>query len=167
MIILRLPADGIFPPGLIDETIRTFALLFPENDDLTAQWISTQLAVRQISDPTANRFGHHTLQERRLEKFSFWHDGLEALQQNFDHSRPRTIGQWWRDRRNGPQWYTFWIAILVFVFTVIFGIIQTVEAKGHFKFGYRTRLCSRRLAGLHRYEVLKIVGMIGVKRTVS
>ena len=39
----------------------------------------------------------------------------------------RTINQWWNDRRNGVQWYTFWVAVLVLILTIVFGMAQTVE----------------------------------------
>lgn len=31
--------------------------------------------------------------------------------------------QWWFDRRDRVQWATFWTAFVVFVLTVVFGII--------------------------------------------
>jgi hypothetical protein len=49
------------------------------------------------------------------------------LKQVFDEAQPRTIVQWWHDRRNGVQWYTFWVAVLVLVLTILFGLIQSIE----------------------------------------
>jgi len=49
------------------------------------------------------------------------------LKQVFDESRPSTLLQWWNDRRNGVQWYTFWVAILVLLFTMFFGMVQSIE----------------------------------------
>jgi len=46
----------------------------------------------------------------------------------FDDSTPRRLSQWWGDRRNSPQWYTFWVAVLVFAFTVFFGLVQSIAA---------------------------------------
>ncbi len=36
-----------------------------------------------------------------------------VLKQVYDESTPKTLSQWWHDRRNGVQWYTFWVAIVV------------------------------------------------------
>ncbi|KAK7978480.1 hypothetical protein PG996_004527 [Apiospora saccharicola] len=83
---LEYKHDAIFPDGLVDETLRTLALLFPE-----AQF------------------------------------GL-ILKQAYDDATPRTISQWWHDRRNGVQWYTFWVAILVLILTTLLGLVQCVES---------------------------------------
>ena len=42
-------------------------------------------------------------------------------------TKPSTISQFRYDRRNGVQWYTFWVAVLVLVLTVAFGVIQSIE----------------------------------------
>jgi len=114
---------GIFPDGLLDETLRTLALLFPQSDSRTRRWID---GVKDI-DSTVTRCGTLRAQDRRFEKFSTWHDRLVILKQAFDDAKPRSISQWWWDRRNGVQWYTFWVAILVFVLTVFFGTVQSIE----------------------------------------
>ncbi|KAF2178669.1 hypothetical protein K469DRAFT_731671 [Zopfia rhizophila CBS 207.26] len=67
------------------------------------------------------------LDDRQIEKFHFWHDRLIILKQAFDQSRPATISQWWYDRRNGVQWYTFWVAVVVLFLTIFFGIVQSIE----------------------------------------
>jgi hypothetical protein len=36
------------------------------------------------------------------------------------------VAQLWADRRNPQQWLTFWIAMMVLVLTILFGIISTV-----------------------------------------
>lgn len=64
---------------------------------------------------------------RQIEQFRFWRDRLVILKQAYDDATPRTFSQWWHDRRNGVQWYTFWVAILVLVLTVVFGVIQCIE----------------------------------------
>lgn len=49
------------------------------------------------------------------------------LKQAFDETQPKTMRQWWYDSRNGVQWYTFWVAMLVLVLTVVFGLVQSIE----------------------------------------
>lgn len=49
------------------------------------------------------------------------------LKQAFDESGPRGLRQWWSDRRNSVQWYTFWVAVLVFAMTLFFGLVQSIE----------------------------------------
>jgi hypothetical protein len=71
--------------------------------------------------------GHLIADERQVENFEYWHDRLVVLKHVYNESRPSTLSQWWHDRRNGVQWYTFWVAILVLFLTVIFGLVQSIE----------------------------------------
>lgn len=50
------------------------------------------------------------------------------LKQIFDDSEPHTLTHWWYDDRKRVQWYTFWIAALVLVLTIVFGLIQSTAA---------------------------------------
>jgi hypothetical protein len=78
-------------------------------------------------DPNIVRCSAPRAHERRFEEFYFWHDRLVILKQAYDESSPRELTRWWNDRRNPVQWYTFWIAIMVFATTVFFGLVQSVE----------------------------------------
>lgn len=126
----------MYPSGFVEETIRTLALLFPQNDADTRKWLSVQLG-RQGIDETLGRCGSLTGFERRFEQFSFWHNRLVILKQAFDEAQPRTLLQSWADRRNLVQWCTFWAAILVFFFTLFFGMIQSVEGAIQVYLAYR------------------------------
>lgn len=69
-----------------------------------------------------------------------------VLKQAFDEAGPRTLTQWWNDRRNPVQWYTFWIAIWVLIMTVFFGLVQSVEGALQVYFSWKA-LLSQPLAG--------------------
>ncbi|KAH8900528.1 hypothetical protein GQ53DRAFT_675266, partial [Thozetella sp. PMI_491] len=116
----------LFPTSFIEETIRTLALLFPQNDYKTRAWVTALAKTTQI-DQGIISCGSLRAQDRRFERFSVWHDRLVILKQAFDDPSPKTLGQWWRDRRNGVQWYTFWVAVLVLTLTIFFGAVQSVE----------------------------------------
>jgi len=116
----------LFPDCFVNETLRTLALLFPENSPQSRRWLLRQVAQYGL-DPGVTRCGFLRAQERRIERFSFWHDRLIILKQAFDESSPRGLRQWWNDRRNSVQWSTFWVAILVFAVTVFFGLVQSIE----------------------------------------
>ncbi|ORY17108.1 hypothetical protein BCR34DRAFT_622064 [Clohesyomyces aquaticus] len=119
-------ANTIVPNGLVDETLRTLALLFPQSDPHTRKWFR-QLPPSFLLDPQLVQCGHLKTDDRQIEHFTFWHDRLVTLKQVFDEATPRTMSQWWYDRRNGVQWYTFWVAILVLSLTLLFGLIQCIE----------------------------------------
>ncbi|KAH7230710.1 hypothetical protein B0J15DRAFT_518151 [Fusarium solani] len=109
------PKRGLFPAGFINETLHTLALLFPSSDKKTKSWLQAQRKSKKSGniDPLLGSCGTLRVHDRRFEKFSSWHDRL-------------TLSQWWLDRRNRVQWYTFWVAVLVFVMTIVFGVIQSL-----------------------------------------
>jgi hypothetical protein len=112
------------PTGLKEETLRTLVLLFPQHDSQTGKFLQKNA---NRHDKMLSKGGKLRLEDRQIEGFHFWHDRLVMLKQAFDDSRPATIRQWWFDRRNGVQWYTFWIAVLVLVLTIFFGMVQSIE----------------------------------------
>ncbi|KAF4947997.1 hypothetical protein FGADI_9992 [Fusarium gaditjirri] len=116
----------LFSQEFIEETLNTMALLFPKWDRDTRAWYQTQASLRGL-DTRLIEIGQLDADERQIENFSYWHDRLVILKQVFDEARPGSLGQWWHDRRNGVQWYTFWVAILIFLLTVFFGLVQSIE----------------------------------------
>lgn len=124
-----LVKQAFFPAGFLDETLRTFSLLFPQNDAASRKWLGTQVRGRgnDTLDPALLSSGSLWTHERRYENFKYWNNRLVILKQALDDARPQTMMQWWHDRRNGVQWYTFWVAILVFMVTIFFGIVQSLE----------------------------------------
>ncbi|KAF1842834.1 uncharacterized protein K460DRAFT_407219 [Cucurbitaria berberidis CBS 394.84] len=121
---LNRQTGTVLPQGLKEETLRTLSLLFPQHDRQTRHWLKKQSG---RFDDMLHRCDPIRLEDRQIEKFHFWHDRLVMLKQAFDQSRPATMSQWWFDRRNGVQWYTFWISVLVLLLTIIFGIVQSIE----------------------------------------
>lgn len=117
---------SLLPDGLAAETIQTLELLFPIADMETKRWFLKAAATEQLDGRTI-QCGRLSSDRRQIENFKFWRDRLVTLKQIFDEAQPKTLSQWWNDRRNGVQWYTFWVAVLVLVLTVLFGFIQSVE----------------------------------------
>ena len=118
----------MFPAGFIEETLRTLAILFPKHDVATKKWykkVSLNSACRL--DMRLLKIGNLDAESRQMENFGYWHDRLVILKEVYDEARPSTLSQWWYDRRNGVQWYTFWVALLVLILTIMFGLIQCIE----------------------------------------
>ncbi len=116
----------LFPEGLLRETLRTLSLLFPPHHPDTAKFLR-RLDANIVLDKQLTNCGQLRINERQIETYTFWHDRLVLLKRSFDQSRPSTLSQWWYDRRNGVQWYTFWVAILVLFLTIFFGMVQSIE----------------------------------------
>ncbi|GAW14965.1 hypothetical protein ANO14919_043730 [Xylariales sp. No.14919] len=119
----RWSSQSLLPTNLASETLKTLALLFPSTDCETRKWISKLPVV----DPRVSKCGRLKTDLRQIEKFQIWRDRLVMLKQVYDEAQPKTLKQWWHDRRNGVQWYTFWVAVLVLMLTVLFGLIQSIE----------------------------------------
>ncbi|KAK8039983.1 hypothetical protein PG993_008394 [Apiospora rasikravindrae] len=127
----------IFPDGLVSETLRTVALLLPEAQfgrrarGPGGKWLR-QKRQKEVGDCVLDarlaHCGNLQTEERQIEHFTYWRDRLAILKQAYDDATPRTLSQWWHDRRNGVQWYTFWVAILVLILTAFLGLVQCVES---------------------------------------
>ena len=63
--------------------------------------------------------------DKSLDVYKYWKERLEIIIEAYNKSEPKALPQWWNDRRNKVQWYTFWVAALVLLLTIIFGLIQT------------------------------------------
>ncbi|KAK7943522.1 uncharacterized protein PG986_012635 [Apiospora aurea] len=130
----------LYPSGFVEETLRTLALLFPQSDRIVSSWL--RLAGDDgrsgVVDLTVAKCGTLRSRDRRLERFLYWHDRLVNLKQAFDDAKPRTLSQWWWDRRDGVQWYTFWVAVLVFASTLFFGLVQSIEGAMEVHLSYKS-----------------------------
>jgi hypothetical protein len=116
----------VFPSGFVEETLRTLALLFPCHDSKVKSWYQKE-AKRFKLDQNAIRGKPLKTEDRQLETFEYWNERMEILKDIFDDAEPNNVFQWWQDRRRKVQWYTFWVAVLVLVLTIFFGVIQSVE----------------------------------------
>ncbi|KAH8656919.1 hypothetical protein BGZ61DRAFT_434182 [Ilyonectria robusta] len=128
--------ESLLPRGLAEETLRTLALLFPQSMSVSSASRSSkhswfrQLCDRQHDtvDKRLGRCGTLHMEDRQMENFKFWRDRIVILKQAYDETTPRTLSQFWHDRRNGVQWYTFWVALSVLALTIVFGVVQCVES---------------------------------------
>lgn len=120
-------SSQLLPVDFIEETLDTLGLLLPDNHSASKRWFQGLKKERGL-DSEAICNGHLKTSSRRLDKFKYWGDKLSILKQAFDDSEPKSVSQWWHDDRRQVQWYTFWIATLVLLLTVFFGLVQSVAA---------------------------------------
>jgi hypothetical protein len=126
---LTLISD-IYPKGLIEETLRTLDLLFPRYDSDTQRWLASECTSTKDAiqpDPALLTCDRMMSDDRCAATFSYWRDKLLTLKDKFDQPQHTSMAQFWYDRRNKIQWYTFWIAVLVLCLTVFFGLVQSLE----------------------------------------
>ncbi|MCJ1273765.1 hypothetical protein MMC21_001558 [Puttea exsequens] len=123
--LYKAPPPSPVPKDLVDETIRTIALLIPPILGERNPWFLAQLRKHKI-DAEAGLCDRLNSSERQIDKFHYWRDRLVLLKRTFDDAEPRTVSQLWWDDRRKTQWFTFWVAVLVFVTTIFFGVVQSV-----------------------------------------
>ena len=117
----------IFPEGLVDETIRTIALLVPPALGEPNPWFRQQQQIHKI-DMEAGNCHRLNSSQRQIKNFVFWRDRLVLRKRTFDDAEPRNLSQFCWDDRRKTQWFTFWVALMVFILTLFFGIIQSVAS---------------------------------------
>ena len=117
--------SSLLPMVLVDETIRSISLLVPPVLGEPNPWFQQQRK-KTLIDAQAGVCDRLNSSERQIEKFMYWRDRLVLLKRTFDDAEPRNISQLWWDDRKKTQWFTFWVAVLVFIMTVFFGVIQSV-----------------------------------------
>jgi hypothetical protein len=120
-LLTKVSNRSILPKTLLKETLLSLNLLFPHWDTLTDSFMLQHDQTFHLEGP----FGDN--RPSNLANFNHWRNRLLELHQIF-HSPPVGWTQIWADRRNPLQWYTFWIAIVILVLTIIFGIISSVTA---------------------------------------
>jgi hypothetical protein len=62
-----------------------------------------------------------------LLDFDYWRDRLLELHEIFQ-SPPVSWAQLWRDRRNPQQFWTFWVALMILLLTVLSTAATIVQA---------------------------------------
>ena len=113
---------AIFPDKFLDETRRTLSLMLPVADRASAKWFDSEQRRLRL-DITAGNCRHLRATQRNIQDFTFWRDRLIITKEAFDTSQPSGLLRFWRDDRNRVQWWTFWIAIIVFLLTLV-GVIE-------------------------------------------
>jgi hypothetical protein len=109
---------------LFEETLRTLDTLFPAWDPKTIHFVAA-LSDKDTMVSSSVLDDLYPQRQQSLTKFRFWRARLTEL--IVEHqSPPRDWRQIWKDRRNPMAFWTFWIGLLIFVFTLLFGVVASV-----------------------------------------
>lgn len=112
----------LLPRELFSETKMSLALLFPRiNTDCT-------VLLRNESRNLDENLTRLERASRHVQEYGYWRDNLLTIWEVFHRSQPSTVLQWWYDRRNIVQWWTFWVAFVVLTLTIVFGLISSVAS---------------------------------------
>ncbi|KAF2229969.1 hypothetical protein EV356DRAFT_454782 [Viridothelium virens] len=113
--------DCVIPKQVLLETLWTLEILFPYGDKKTRHFLKEEKQpLHRIHQPSPST----TLE---LQVFIIWRRRLEELIDAFN--APRIGYRQLRYSRNNPmQWWTFWLAAIIAVLTIIFGIISSITA---------------------------------------
>lgn len=112
-----------FPVGFTRETLDTLYLLFRPREKNKARRNIRRME-KSLDCDLELAMARHALFD--LSYYRYWQERLLKIQQIFEQKRPSDLRQWWFDRRDRVQWATFWLAFLVLVLTIVFGLIQSV-----------------------------------------
>ncbi|KAI9723897.1 MAG: hypothetical protein M1828_004016 [Chrysothrix sp. TS-e1954] len=123
-------ADSVYPTDFLKETLRTLDVLFPLGDVATRRYLrdcgQTQvLRTHWPGESDGSRCARGGLSAlASLDEFAYWRPRMLELTEVFDRP-PESFRQLWTDRRNAMAWWTFWLAAIIALLTVVFGIITS------------------------------------------
>ncbi|KAF2138936.1 uncharacterized protein K452DRAFT_337750 [Aplosporella prunicola CBS 121167] len=113
---------------LLNETLSSLALLLPCRSQ-TANWFkrSAKVALQHghVIDESAPELPKCSL-GYNLKDYTHWGYRLSVIVEAYDKTQPKGALQLWYDRRSKVEWFTFWVAVLVLLLTITFGLIQSV-----------------------------------------
>ncbi|TQS39214.1 hypothetical protein Golomagni_00264 [Golovinomyces magnicellulatus] len=79
--------NHIYPAGLIDETLKTLAIMLPRTDKDTRDWFMQQRITHHL-DPEAVNCRSLTREEREIDNFVFWKQQLLSIKYAYDKVKP-------------------------------------------------------------------------------
>jgi hypothetical protein len=126
---LTILCSQILLDDLLKETLLTLALLIPRANAKCKKWYSKaareqrQYDIKLDAAAADQRLGQRG---RDVDKYHYWNDRLVLIAEAFDKSEPKGVSQLVVDRRKPLQCYTFWIAVVVLLLTVVFGLVQSI-----------------------------------------
>lgn len=137
--LTRSSSSSILPRGLAEETLLSLSLLFPNWDIATENFL--------------RRSHHHQLHEILLEypshshidQFHHWRGRMSRLHLEFQ-SRGPSLKHLWSDKRDRLQWYTFWFAVAILAFTLLFGTATVVLTAMQTAYTYESLELARKAA---------------------
>jgi hypothetical protein len=112
---------GTYPLGFLLETKKTLALLQPLGD------ANSSYKRRLRPRPDIEMAIYEDFSNLHdPNSYVYWRERLLTLHEEYQKAQPGKLTQFWRDRRDTNQWTAFWLAVVVVLLTLFFGLIQSV-----------------------------------------
>ena len=126
LVFVSLCTDSISGPvhqrEYAREALGTLGLLIPSDPDCL-KWF--QANAGEDIDPNA---GCQFEPSRFVQEFCMWRANLLAIEREWDNSSPRSLKQWWKDRRRRREWFPFWVAAIVVILTIVSLLLSLISA---------------------------------------
>ena len=125
----------MYPDGLLLETDRTIGLLFPWHKK-GAEKRLRKLSKKEKADVEANWLDEEIedFQRLQLSSYPIYQQRLLLIQQRYDNAKPSRPKQWWYDRRRRLEWAGLWIAVMVFILTLVTVATTVMQVYAGFHF---------------------------------
>jgi hypothetical protein len=126
-----LGSNFLIPVNIIDEAIATLDYLFP-HDKATREFLQKEEKRHQVPINVLSLYPPTHRTTIRLKDFNYYHDRMMDVA--YEYTNPPTSWRLvWKDRRNPVQFWTFWLGLGIFVFTILFGILASAYAGLQYK----------------------------------
>jgi hypothetical protein len=102
--------------------LATINLLIPHSNPGCNTWLRDEIDSVGL-DP---EIMYRETANRSKGEYLYWRERLLVILDAFERTKPSNLSQWWYDRRDMGQWWTFWLVITGICLTVLFGFIQSV-----------------------------------------
>jgi hypothetical protein len=107
---------------VLKETRLSLDLLFPFWDDQTVKLLEKE-------KQTFHEYGpFEATKTLTLLDFDHWRDRLLEIHEEIFESPPVSWAQLWRDRRNPQQFWTFWVALMILLLTIVSTAATVLQA---------------------------------------
>ncbi|KAI8945402.1 hypothetical protein F4801DRAFT_568387 [Xylaria longipes] len=116
----KQPPQIPIPTQVIEETIESLDYLFPAYEQRTTDYLEKNGI--NLDDENGCRGVRPALKD-----FALYNSRLIDIAYEFLNP-PRDWRSIWKDRRNPMQFWTFWLGLLIFIITVVLGVVASVLA---------------------------------------
>ena len=125
---------------MLQEILLSYRLLFGQNKksrrlfkslrgstsdpSITSDPLLSLLCCKKNAHPSTVSVERASYRLRR--DFPILRSRLAILQQHLLNTKPRTWKEIWMDKRDSPQWYTFWTVLIFGLVALVLALIQVI-----------------------------------------